>query len=140
MTDKFEPIVAADRRLLFEFPECSDRGDLEIHHVHDLVALFKYAESGDEFWIRFDRTYAYRYLTQSMCTEFHVDQSIDQLVELTESQWSQEVLSEASNSADFRHFLFFAEDHGALEVLAADYDTGGRSPLPPEHQPDDDDE
>lgn len=140
MANRFEPVVAGDRRLLFEFPECSDLAELEIRYTDDLVALFNYGGSADDFSIRFDRTYVYRYLTQSLCTEFHVDNSIDQLVELTESQWREEVLSQSRTGATLRHFLFFAEDHGALEVLALDYETGGRDPLPPQFQPDATDE
>lgn len=142
MIDRFEPIVAGNRRLLFEFPECSDRADLEIRLTDDLVVLFKYhdAESDDVFWIRFDRTYAYQYYNQSVSNEFHVDHSIDQLVEILESEWRTKVAKRATASATIRHFLFFAEDHGALEVLASDYETGGRPPLPPEYQTEEDDE
>lgn len=141
MTTNFEPLYVPGRRLLLQFPESSDLGHLEIRAAGDLTAEFTYHDSEpNPFWIRFNRAYAYRYLTQSLCTEFHVDHSIDQLVELTESEWRDQILSQARISAPLRHYMFFAEDHGALEVLAVDYEIGGRPPLPPEYQPEENDE
>jgi hypothetical protein len=138
MTTEFEPLIAGDRRLLFEFPERSDLGNIDIKYAQgELVARITYHDEvppDNEFWIKFRFPTAYKYHHQSHCDEFHVDHSIDQLVELTQSAWRDEVESWATESAVLRHFLFFAEDHGALEVLAENYETGGRHPRPPQYQ------
>lgn len=134
MSADFEPLTAGDRRLLFRFPERSDMGNIDIHFAGGLTATLRYQDPNDMFWIAFRNTSAYKFHTDSHCTEFHIKHSIDQLVELTQSAWRDEVESWATESAVLRHFLFFAEDHGALEVLAENYETGGRPARPPQFQ------
>ena len=130
-----DDLATEKRRPILQFREDSHLGQLEVRHDGaNLIARIKYDIDAkeDTFWIRFPRARAYRYHAEVHCTTYHLSEVFEQLAEITGSRWQTEVEAASTTSMwTLRHFMFYADSHGCLEVLAADFETGGMKPLPP---------
>ncbi|MDR1449460.1 MAG: hypothetical protein LBI84_04545 [Propionibacteriaceae bacterium] len=76
--------------------------------------------------LRFDRVRAYRFLAESHCTLWHVEDEYDTLVEIEQSSWAAELLAAEPDGSRYgwqiRRFLIYVDDSGAYEVAAAGYE------------------
>lgn len=93
---------------------------------------------GKDFTLIFHNVAAYRYRRTPYATRWHWSNTIDQLVEIGNSQWTKELLADRERPVNdqpvVRHFMFNATDHGFYEVLAEGYETQGAKPLQPSNQ------
>lgn len=115
------------------FPEGSDDARIEIRVAQDLVAAFTYSDNR-EFWIRLLDVSAIRYLHANYTGDEYLGIYFDQLVEIFDSRWVDETaaaLYRPGTERPLRHFAFYADEQGYVEALAADWETGGELPFPP---------
>jgi len=124
------------RRPILRFGEQSDLGQLDVHDVGaDLLATVKYDidSSNRLFWMKFNSARAYRFHAEAHCTLYHITDAYEKLIEIDGSRWQTEVKAASKTSMwTLRHFMFYAESHGCLEVLAESVEHGGIPPLPPD--------
>lgn len=71
--------------------------------------------------LRFEQVVATRYTTESLCTPWHVEGAYDQLVEVMESDWLEQLdPSRRGNLYEpLHHFLVYVDDFGAYEFAAS---------------------
>jgi len=123
------------RRAILRFPESADLGQLEVRDGDDLTATIEYETAGPQtsFSMTFQNARAYRFRAEIYCTLYHLTDTYDQLIEIEGSSWQSEIAAASTDSHwTLRHFMFYAESHGCLEVLAESVEHGGIPPLPPD--------
>lgn len=73
---------------------------------------------------RFVTTRAHRHRAESHCTAWHISNAYDTLVEVTSSDWVQELRQAQPlprREWEMHHYLIFLDGAGAFEVVAASW-------------------
>lgn len=72
--------------------------------------------------ILFEDAITYRYRSQNCCTIWHIEDANDCVVEVTESEWLVQQISEMHvrhrDSVSAKHFLIWLDSFGCFEALA----------------------
>jgi hypothetical protein len=97
-------------------PEC-------IHAGRDFEMRFDYKSGREQMRgvVAFRKVRGYRQRAEIYCTEWHIKEAYDTVVEIQDSDWSKEFLEIApdhhKNSWVMRHFMLYVDSFGCLEVL-----------------------
>lgn len=130
--------ASESRWALARFPEASDEGSVEIRLSDNLAAVFEY-DDAQVFWVHFTGISAVRFRESSFSPEQNMVMCFDQLVEVFNSRWVEEVKANLRTPRQpriLRHFMFYVALYGCVEVLAEDWETGGMPALPPDQYQD----
>jgi len=91
----------------------------------DVILRFTWHSGGKQVTgqIVFDRARAFRNLAEPYCTEWHIKDAYDTVVEVENSDWASELIDAAPEHLKrafvMNHYLVYLDSFGALEVIAA---------------------
>jgi hypothetical protein len=109
---------------LYPLPSAYTTGALFTHPGGSADLSVRYEREGSLFsrTLKFTGVRAYRFRAQGHCELWHIADAYDTLVEVTPSDWVDELLaaepSETWGRWAIRHFLIFVAESGAYEVAA----------------------
>lgn len=73
--------------------------------------------------IEFSQVRAFRHRAESHCTEWHIDDVYDTLVEIESSEWVAELVGDMSPDMrdlfEMHHYMIYFDSSGCYEVVAA---------------------
>jgi hypothetical protein len=88
---------------------------------------FGYLKDGSEIHdgIKFGNVCAMRKRAERCCTEWHIRDAYDTLVEVEDSDWVKEVRADMAerwrNKWDMHHYMIYLDSAGCFEVIAASW-------------------
>ncbi|MFL5613568.1 MAG: hypothetical protein ACJ796_07910 [Gemmatimonadaceae bacterium] len=90
-----------------------------------LVAHFKEGQQRRRTELSFSKVRAYRHRAEAHCTAGHIEGVYDTLVEVTGSDWVNELWRDTpdrlKNKWVLRHFMIYFDSSGCYEIVAGDW-------------------
>jgi len=90
-----------------------------------LVAHFKEGQLRRRTELSFSKVRAYRHRAEAHCTAGHIEGAYDTLVEVTDSDWVNELRRDTAERLRdkwvMRHFMIYFDSSGCYEIVANDW-------------------
>jgi hypothetical protein len=120
---------------IFAFPQMAEMGSMTVTQVPGSIEFSIEYCDGEAFTLFFRDVSSYRFRREDYTSEWHLTNTMDQLVEIENSSWPAQLIADSRLPVvpprEMHHYLFCATDHGFYEVLAAGFATAGARFLPP---------
>jgi hypothetical protein len=116
------------QRGLLPVPSTSFTSDVVLEAPGGYVALFfEFRRDGEAYrgGVRFEKTRAYQFRTESLCTAWHVEGVYDTIAEVVGSSWVGELIAAEHagmpEPSDLHHYMLYVDSAGCFEFAAASW-------------------